>query len=323
MTHVDESPINQGADAATPCGASAADISYRDLVGGSAHASLIHVDGLVVYYNAAAARLFGIDGDQALGRPMLDFVHPDHREAVRARVERAMRAGGHIPPAEETLLRDDGTVFVAETIAAPFLVGAKMGVHAICWDVTRRARREAQLAHRAEHDSLTGLLARSSLMSRLQSAIGSCAPDRSVALLVADMDGFKSVNDTHGHLAGDEVLIELGRRLDAAVREGDAVGRFGGDEFLVVACGLRDSAEAEEMVARVESAVSQPMTLAGGAVIQLSVSIGSSLFQPAPLPADPEHTALEMLRTADLLALRQKAVRRSRRRQAPAHPLHG
>ncbi|MEV0561700.1 GGDEF domain-containing protein [Dactylosporangium sp. NPDC050588] len=139
----------------------------------------------------------------------------------------------------------------------------------------QRAEAESALAHRASHDELTGLLNRHGVLARLEESFGA-----GVGVLYCDLDRFKPINDTLGHLAGDEVLRQVAARLRAAVRPGGLVGRIGGDEFLIVCHGV-DATRADALRRRLTAAVGAPMTVAGHRV-DVGVTIGTALTGSGP-----------------------------------------
>ncbi len=166
--------------------------------------------------------------------------------------------------------------------------------------------REA-LREQATHDSLTGLLNRACILDTLNSELARAAREsQPLAVLLVDLDRFKQINDTHGHLAGDAVLRDAARRMKGAVRRYDAVGRYGGEEFLIVlpGCSLSDaSAQAE----RIRQAVgAEPFRTAGGA-LPATCSIGVAC-RHAPSPSD----AGNLVRESDLALYRAKDAGRNR-----------
>ncbi len=134
--------------------------------------------------------------------------------------------------------------------------------------------RERRQLHRAEHDDLTGLLNRTAFRERLQRALASGAQ---VAVMMLDLDGFKLVNDHHGHAAGDEVLRIIAARMAHALRSGDMVGRLGGDEF---ACLLQNAGSLANLVllgGKLSTSIASPMQVAGHRlVLQASLGLGVS-----------------------------------------------
>jgi diguanylate cyclase (GGDEF)-like protein/PAS domain S-box-containing protein len=165
-----------------------------------------------------------------------------------------------------------------------------------------RLRTEDRMRHDALHDPLTGLANRTLLRDRLEHALARSAREDAVTgVLFIDLDGFKRVNDAHGHAAGDAVLVELGARLRATVRPGDTVARLGGDEFVVV-CEDVDEGAALALGSRLEEAIQQPLTVAGGEH-RLTASIGVALGHTDPGT---------LLGEADAAVYQAKAAGRSR-----------
>ena len=139
-----------------------------------------------------------------------------------------------------------------------------------------RLRGEERMRHEAVHDALTGLANRTLLHDRLEHALGrSKREGLQTAVLFVDLDNFKQINDSYGHAIGDVVLVEFASRLRTAVRPGDTVARFGGDEFVVVCEGI-DEESAIVVAGRLQDAIRQPV-FGGGARHRLSASIGISL----------------------------------------------
>jgi diguanylate cyclase (GGDEF)-like protein len=135
------------------------------------------------------------------------------------------------------------------------------------------------LAHRASHDSLTGLLNRSAFEELLELAVRAAAASAGhAAVLYLDSDDFKGINDRFGHAAGDAVLVALAQRIRASVREGDVVARLGGDEFAVLTTSLRAAADAIEIAEQILQRVPEPVLLPDGSRITASLSIGMAVF---------------------------------------------
>ncbi len=153
------------------------------------------------------------------------------------------------------------------------------------------ASRADRLTHGATHDSLTGLPNRVLLLDRLRHAVASCKRRKGeIALLYLDLDDFKHVNDRLGHRAGDQLLVEVGRRLAGCIREGDTAARLGGDEFAIV-LDATDDLTAATVVRRVEAALTPPIEL-NGSTISIGASIGLAM-------GDSRSTADTLLDEAD------------------------
>jgi diguanylate cyclase (GGDEF)-like protein len=204
----------------------------------------------------------------ALSRRMLrDIVTP--LQAL-ARVARAVHhehaVGQRVPPArlaELRMLGDDFNALLDELERRQSLLEEK----------------NAQLTHSALHDSLTGLPNRAHFEHFLQEALARAhASAQPMALLFLDNDGFKQVNDTYGHAAGDVLLAEVARRVQAQLRPGDLAARLGGDEFAVVMAPVATLPDAEAMATRLGQAIAAPLRLASGVELHPAASIGVALF---------------------------------------------
>src|SRR5581483_10541571 len=190
--------------------------------------------------------------------------------------------------------KDGGTVPVAYTASAVLSDGRPSGAVITFRDITERKAFEDELHQHACYDSLTGLGNRRMLVERLEQALRRSALDRKThGLIFVDVDRFKSINDSLGHVTGDEFLVAIGTRMKGVVRSNDLLARFGGDEFVVF---LEDVAGVEVAVAaarRICAAVEQPMELPGGYELVASVSVGIALTEPGK-------SADDVLRDADV-----------------------
>ncbi len=236
---------------------------------------LISAGGAILRVNRAVCALLGHRPEELVGQSIDSTVAPEYSITVDERVRRVLAGELDTAPLERRFERPDGrSVLGALSLSLvpgydetePYLV-------AQVEDVTERHAFEARLAHQATHDPLTGLPNRALFMDRLGMALTRDEhSDRVPGVLFVDLDHFKSVNDSRGHAAGDEVLVTTAERLRRSVRAGDTVARFGGDEFTVLCEGI-DEVEARAVAERIRDTVSSPITLADGEVT-VGVSVG-------------------------------------------------
>jgi cyclic di-GMP phosphodiesterase Gmr len=183
----------------------------------------------------------------------------------------------------------------------PDATGRPCAVVFVAKDVTEERRAEAVLRRRADTDPLTGLDNRARLFEALTAVL---ADDGAAGcgLLFCDLDGFKPVNDAHGHHVGDELLVEMAARLRRVAGPGDVVARLGGDEFVVLSPGC-DADRLAVLAGRVEHELSRPVAIASGTV-RVGVSVGTALGSPG---SDPD----ALVRRADRGMYRVKTARRA------------
>ena len=260
--------------------------------------------GRITMANDAFAAIVGRTPDQVLHLPLATFNHPhdDHgtlySDAVNADTDQAMTTRGE-------LLHPDGTVrwVKIDVRRLPRPVGDGVAI-VVVDDITALRRKTAELSHQARFDAVTGLLSRTSLRDALDVEIThSHRSHRSIGLLWIDIDRFKEVNDRHGHATGDVVLRSIAQHLAAAIREGEAVGRLGGDEFGVVLTGYDTPTALESAVERMLVALRQPI-LVDGVESVITSSVGVALH-----PEDGA-TPDELMRAADAAMYAAKAAGR-------------
>ncbi|MGC0329358.1 diguanylate cyclase (GGDEF)-like protein/PAS domain S-box-containing protein [Streptomyces sp. SAI-170] len=284
---------------------------FRSLVQGSSDVIMIAApNGVLRYVSPAAAGVYGRPAEDLVGSELAELIHPEDLGCVVHEVRRFLAAS----PADEPTTRiecrfrsgDGGWLNVESTVNRHH-----GGLIFNSRDVTERVRLQAQLQHNAEHDPLTDLPNRALFTRRVQQALsGRRSTDRGTAVLFIDLDGFKAVNDTIGHQAGDELLVQAARRLQEAVRQSDTAARLGGDEFaaLIVGDGGRDRVARErhilELADRLRLTLSQPYAIDGNDV-RVAASIGVSF-------AEPGLGAGELLRNADLAMYRAKSAGKGR-----------
>jgi two-component system cell cycle response regulator len=174
-------------------------------------------------------------------------------------------------------------------------------VRAISYAIERK-QHEAVLVHQALYDGLTGLANRAQLLSRIEIAVARCQRHgETSAVIFLDLDGFKPVNDQYGHAIGDRVLVEVARRLEhIAIRRTDLVARLGGDEFVVL-CEDTTSAQAQEIVSLMRSAVTAPIDIGATTRLSVGMSVGVAIAQT------PDTSPADLLRDADAAMYTDKA----------------
>jgi diguanylate cyclase (GGDEF)-like protein/PAS domain S-box-containing protein len=265
----------------------------------------------IISWNAAAARLYGYSAAEAIGRPMSMLVPEFLRQEVEDLVAATAAAAGRaeqfaIKPVEGPALRADGTLVPVEVAFSSWRTGTERHFSAIVRDITERKQHERELQALADHDSITNLFNRRRFEQELERVVSECARyGRSAALLVLDLDGFKVVNDLHGHAAGDEILMKLGPLLQRSVRDTDVVGRLGGDEFGVIVQEA-DRDEAEYVAQKIAGAVrGSGMVISDLVRAQVTASIGVAAIEP-----HGGATAAELQVGADRAMYRAKALGR-------------
>jgi diguanylate cyclase (GGDEF)-like protein/PAS domain S-box-containing protein len=257
--------------------------------------------GMWTYLNPAWTRLLGYPVEDCLGRPFLDFVHPDDRDRnLQAFIDTVQGGKSHCRLAARYLAAA-GQARHMEVSAWIFRApdGTPLGSTGTITDVTERTLAERELEQRATHDPLTGLPNRALLAERLADALRHATEvATSIALLFLDLDRFKLVNDSLGHDVGDEVLRVVADRLRAVAPPSCTVGRFGGDELVVLATGVDEHA-VRSLAARIRTAIAAPVPV-GDTEVALTASVGIRLLHAGELTmGDPVEQAKALLRDAD------------------------
>ncbi len=272
---------------------------------GGIGAGILGLDGIPTRVNAAVCALMGRAEELLVGRSWADYNHPD--DVLLATAMTARLAAGHDTYADERrYIRPDGTIvwaalhvtLVRDDAGAPAYFLAQLQ------DICERKQMEADLTHQALHDSLTGLPNRVLLTDRLTHALTATRRrGAQLAVIFLDLDNIKTVNDTIGHRAGDELLTHAGARIADAIRQSDTLARFGGDEFVII-CEDASSYESGQIAERVRKAISQPYRI-GQHDLHITASMGIAL-------ADDTATPESLLGDADAAMYVAKRLGRNR-----------
>jgi diguanylate cyclase (GGDEF)-like protein/PAS domain S-box-containing protein len=230
--------------------------------------------GRVTFANPAAQKLYGIAADEAVGRGLLDLLDMfdaggdvDVDEITRIVAHEGQWHG------ELTQRARDGRDLLVEASVSMLADddGTVLGSVSILREISGRKSAERQISYQATHDGLTGLLNRTAFLTELD---GSLSTGRRPTLIFLDLNGFKAINDLYGHDRGDEILRVIGNRLAGGLRPGDAAGRFGGDEFVLMAHGITERLAADAYLERIMGLFTDPVRCRGGTSHAVGVSVG-------------------------------------------------
>ena len=272
---------------------------FSSLVQHASDVTLVIAAGnTITYASPSTERMLGVRGENLVGDVLLERVHPDDRAALHALADRLAAAPGEDGSAQVRLRHADGSyrwldIVGVDLRANPSVAGMVFNAR----DITESRTLQDELRRQATHDGLTGLANRSLLDQRLREADAGTE----LAMLVIDLDGFKEINDRHGHHAGDRLLVTTADRLTGLLGDGATAARLGGDEFAVLLPGT-GAARAAELAERIAVALASPIQL-GDALVAVGASVGAG----AGLPADADR----IMRDADAAMYRAKRDRKS------------
>lgn len=270
-------------------------ITPSELVGRLPTALLVHNGAVCQYASQRASEISGFSTDELRNRPFRELVHPDF-------LNRALDLEQHPSSLRQELqiLRKDAVPHWVEYTG--YKLGSSSGPYVLVFlhSIQLWKDQETQIAQAALQDSLTGLGNRAFLLRQLETLIGQREQNRKrLALFFVDLDRLKVINDTLGHAAGDQVLVEVARRFEKAVSAGSSITRHGGDEFIVLIPHLPDDWEPESTAASIRAVLAEPIVIQGQQVY-VTASIGSAVF--------PEHGTdpQELLQNSDRAMYRAK-----------------
>jgi diguanylate cyclase (GGDEF)-like protein/PAS domain S-box-containing protein len=259
-------------------------------------------DDKIIFWNRHARQLYGWDAPEVMGRPATDLIVPAEEQELIEQI-RGVLAEGQNWEGELELKRKDGSTFPALfTLSAVHDENDEVtGFVGVASDISERKEAEKKLEFSAFHDALTGLPNRVLFADRLARAIarGSREGGR-YAVLVMDLDRFKVINDSLGHLVGDELLIQFSRRVESCLRPGDTLARLGGDEFTILLENVQHTSDAVRVAERIHEKMSEPFLLGTHEVFSstsIGITFGTANYQ------EPAHA----LRDADIAMYRAKS----------------
>ncbi|MGW3206327.1 putative bifunctional diguanylate cyclase/phosphodiesterase [Streptomyces sp. NPDC001135] len=261
------------------------------------------LDGNVLQVNQALLRMFGLSEQTLRGRRVQDWVHPEDAPQTWRLYDELVRGEREHYHLEKAFNRPDGTVLWTNLTVSLLrdADGRPQYQLALMEDTTERRLLNLRLRYEATHDALTGLPNRTLFFERLEKVLNAGDGQR-FGLCYLDLDGFKTVNDSLGHAAGDRLLVEVADRLQScATAPGEMVARLGGDEFVALTTGPGTARKVDELAERIMSALVTPISIDGrDLMVRGSLGIVEG-------PAG-ERTAAEVLRSADITMYRAKSA---------------
>lgn len=268
----------------------------------------VDLDDRIMAANDAFCQMVGFSREEILAHDSKPFTHPDDVGITEASLERVSSGAADQERYIKRYLRKDGRVVTVEVLrsSARDATGKTLYYVFSERDITEERALNAQLSHQALHDPLTGLANRALFQDRLAQAHARAARFGGLgAVFLLDLDDFKGVNDVHGHVIGDQLLIAIAQRLRQVLRVSDTLGRFGGDEFLYLSETLTAPEEATEVAKRLLGVFVEPFHIAG-ITIEQTASVGVVVWDGA------RDDSAELIRDADVALYEAKSQGKGR-----------
>ena len=257
----------------------------EDVLDATPEASVMTHGSRVLHVNREFTRLFGYTSAECVGEELAELVVPEGRMHECEMILHTLAQDGRVSMETRRRTRSGEEIDVCVLIAKVRLGSRAAGTLVTYRDIRQQKLVEARLMHHARHDALTGLPNRSLFLEQVGLTLARLRrrPDRRFAVVFMDLDGFKQVNDTLGHAAGDALLLVVADRLTRCLRPQDTVARFGGDEFALLLDESGNESEVAAVAARIQAEIQQPIDIYGtgdGAVARVRASLGIAIAVP-------------------------------------------
>ncbi|HCI52455.1 MAG TPA: hypothetical protein DE312_03910 [Gallionella sp.] len=266
------------------------------------------LEGIIQTWNRGAEKLFGYSSEEAIGKN-IQLVIPIEKLNEELSLLGRIAKGERIESFETVRSHKTGKLVNISATLSPIYGDSEnvTGISTIARDISERISTEARIGYLATHDSLTGLPNRDLLYDRLSQAISTGRRMRETsAIFFLDLDGFKAINDTFGHEAGDKTLKEAARRMLSCIRETDTLARLGGDEFAIILNAIRTVADVKSVANKILKWIADDINLDGDKYARIGVSIGIALY-----PADGNEID-SLLKAADSAMYKSKTSGKNR-----------
>ncbi|MBW8078802.1 MAG: diguanylate cyclase [Gallionella sp.] len=254
----------------------------------------VDASGEIQGFNPAAEKIFGYTQREVLGQNITMFIPPGDRTTFEATIQHYLDSEAdntaEVRSREIVAVRKNGELFPVELSASAMMLGGLRYFVGIVRDITERKLAEQKITHLAHYDPLTDLPNRALFLDRLATSVALAKRERhKIATIFLDLDGFKQVNDTHGHDVGDMLLRGVSTRLTKTIRSSDTVARIGGDEFTFILNNIGAEENALAVADKIIAALAPPFDF-GGRICKVGGSIGIAIF---PDDADSVETLVK------------------------------